>query len=113
MAFAVVGRDDQGDVGLARLDGVQGIGVGGLLACEDEVAGGLDAVNKLLRTHGTVVVDNADADVLHLLIHHPWDDAHHHDGKQEDEARQERVAPYLQELFLEEIFQHVVIYIYH
>ena len=77
--------------------------VGGLLAAEDEIAAGFDAVHDLSGTGRTVQVHHIDTDVLHLHIHHPRHDAHDHDGEDKDQFGQKRVAANLQKLFLYEI----------
>ena len=63
-------------------------------------------MDELLRLRCTVHIDHIDADVLHLLIHHPRHDTHHHDGEYEDNLRHERVAPNLQEFLLKQILYH-------
>ena len=95
-------RDLEDDVGLGGLDIVEGGPVGGSLSAEDEIAGGLEAMHQLLRAHGTVVIDHVDTDILHLHVHHPRHDTHDHDGEHDDETRQKPVAPYLQELLMDE-----------
>ena len=50
-----------------------------------------------------VVVNHLDGDVFNLHVHHPRHHTHNHDGKYHDEAQNERVATYLQELFLNEV----------
>jgi hypothetical protein len=45
-------------------------------------------------------------DILHIHLDHPRHDAHDDDGKYDYEPWQERIATYLQELFLYEILEH-------
>ena len=63
-------------------------------------------MHQLLGAHGAVVVHHIDADVLHLLVHHPRHDAHDDNGEQKNETGQETVAPYLKKLFLYEELNH-------
>ena len=97
---AEITGNDQHDVCTTLLDFFQGSLVRRLLTTEDEVVALLYAVHHLLTLGRMVVVDHADADVLHLLVHHPRHDAHDHDGEHEDELGQKQVATYLQELLL-------------
>ena len=80
--------------------------IGRLLAGKEQKVALLYAVHESLAQRGAVVVDNAHADVLHFLVHHPRHHAHYHYGERNDKSGQEGVAPYLQELFLYEILYH-------
>ena len=82
----------QDDVGPAILDVLHGLGVGGFLPAEDEIARSGNLTYQPLRLDGMVDVDNFDTDVLHLHLHHPRHDTHDHDGEQDDEPRQKGIA---------------------
>ena len=94
-------RDDQCDISFASLNLLQGSLTGRLLASENEVTRGLDAVDELLRLRGAVIIDHLHTDVLHLHVHHPRHDAHNQHREHHDEPWQKRVAAYLQELLLD------------
>ena len=99
----VVQGDDQHHIGIHRLDVFERRAIGRFLSVEDEIVAGLDAVHELAREGGAVVVDHIHTDVFHLLVHHPRHDTNHHDGEDDDETRQKRIAPNLQKLLLYEI----------
>jgi hypothetical protein len=87
----------------------QGLGIRGLLSMEDEKMVLLDVVNQSLRHRRTIKVNHIDHDALHFHVHHPWQNTHYHDGENDDEAGQKRVATNLRELFLYEISEHGII----
>ncbi len=102
---AIILRYHQHYVGLSSLNVGKRCLIGGLLSVEDEVVACLDVVDELLARHRAVVIDHIHHNVPHLHAHHPGHDAHDDDGEEKDEPGQEGVAPYLQELFLDKIFQ--------
>ena len=58
-------------------------------------------MDQALRAGTAIVVDDAQPDVLDLLIGGPWKYQHHHEGHRQNHPRQERVSPDLLELFLQ------------
>ena len=104
---AVTFRNDQHDVRTTLLYLLQCCTISRLLTAEHEVFALPDAMNQTLALDGTVIVNHTDTDILDLLIHHPRHDTHDDNRKHENELGQERVAPYLQEFLLYEIFEHL------
>ena len=77
------------------LDLAHGFAVRWRLTLKEEVTAGLNLMDKSLARRRAVRIDHYHADVLDFLVHHPWHDAHNHDGEHDDEPGQERIAPYL------------------
>ena len=101
--FAITNLED--DISPTLFNIFHCLSIGVFLSAKDEIVRGSNLLYQPLRLHGVVNVNHIYHDVLHFHLHHPRHDTHDHDGEHDDEFRKKRIAAYLQELFLYEIFQ--------
>src|SRR5574344_722071 len=100
----VVSRNLYDDGSISLFHVLQRIRIRRLLTVEDEIIAGFYAMYQLLESSAAVIVYDIHPDILHFHIHHPRHHTHDDDGEDDDEFGQKRITPYLQKLFLYQIF---------
>ena len=96
----------QDNIGIARFDTVHRFMVGRRIIGQFEIAGRYNLLYQSFRHRGTVVIDDAQLHIPHLLVRRPRHDQQHHQRHDNNQLRQKRIPSDLLKLFFYQIFQH-------